>query len=189
MNLKVALKGTIQGQELVNVFYFDWNTIDEEETPNSYIEAYFESFYEDSGLLSALSNDVHYTNYLIYRRVDNEWVDYGNGDVSYDGAVTTDCLPPACAAVLLGKVKGWRGFGRKFLSGIGEANQSKGTLANDFLVILTIAAAYYIQAVGSGGTSLVPGIFSKDSVFRPFITGIVDTLVGSQRRRKQGVGA
>jgi len=37
--------------------------------------------------------------------------------------------------------------------------------------------------------TLVPGIISKTNFFRPFVSASVDTIVGSQRRRKQGVGA
>jgi hypothetical protein len=53
---------------------------------------------------------------------------------------------------------------------------------------LVTAATAYITTIGGGGVNLIPGVVDKNHVFHAFTSGVVDTLLGSMRRRKIGVG-
>jgi hypothetical protein len=185
---KIVLKGNIDEQELVNVFYFEWVDPTTLNVISSFINDYLDRLFIDSGLLGALSNRVHYHTWQAYLRVGGDWVDDASGAWEHAGGVSSDSLPNQSAAVIIGKVRGWRGFGRKFFAGVAEGNQSAGNLSNDFLLLLADAAVAYVADLFVGVVGLRPGIFSKDGVFRPFFVALVDVLVGSQRRRKPGVG-
>jgi hypothetical protein len=83
-----------------------------------------------------------------------------------------------------------RARGRKFLMGFVETAATASTLVTGAVVDLVGAVAEYIsQVVVSTGNNLAPGVPDADSnYFRLFSDGIANTIVGTMRSRKPGVG-
>ncbi len=135
------------------------------------------------------ANTVHTDSYVIQDWQPPDWITTYETTFSKVGSVSSDALPNAVALVILGKALGKRVFGKKFFSGINEGAVASNTLIAEAVTIaVQVLAAYITPFTGIGGGTLTPGILTKTGVFKPFVGGILSAFVGSQRRRKPGVG-
>lgn len=110
---------------------------------------------------------------------------------SFTHTSTPDPLPNQIAAVMIGNTYTPSSRGRKFIPGLTDNATDGSTLIAACVVDLVGAVADYISvAPVSAGNNLVPGVPDYDSsTFWTFRDGVADTIVGTQRRRKPGVGA
>lgn len=101
-----------------------------------------------------------------------------------------DPLPNQCAPCIVAPtaIPGIRG--RKFIAGGADTSALGSTLTAAFVTDLAAWAVDYITTYEiSANNDLIPGVLStKDGFFRQFAEVIVNTIIGSQRRRKPGVG-
>jgi hypothetical protein len=54
--------------------------------------------------------------------------------------------------------------------------------------LASLLAAYLTPFEGIGGGTITPGVLDKNESFRPFVSGLVSSVLGTMRRRKPGVG-
>jgi len=103
---------------------------------------------------------------------------------------TDDPFPNQMAAVMTGNTYEPRARGRKFVMGLVETAADAGNLVTAAVVDLVAAVAVYISQVAvSTGNNLAPGVPDADSdYFRIFTDGIANTILGTMRTRKPGVG-
>ena len=107
----------------------------------------------------------------------------------YVGVGALDALPNVVSAVLIGKAAGIRHMGRKFFGPVAEAAVAANSLIAGYMVIAaSVLLAYLTPFTGLGGGVITPGILDKTETFRPFVGGMVSSLLGSMRRRKPGNG-
>jgi hypothetical protein len=101
-----------------------------------------------------------------------------------------ELLPLQTCAYLVGRTTKPRSRGRKWLPSFGEDQAGSGALVQQALSDLADAGAQYINTLDiGGGNSLVPGVASvRWGIFLPFTGCLVGTIVGTQRRRRQGYG-
>ena len=105
-------------------------------------------------------------------------------------------LPPQSAAVVRAITTGVKRKGRKFLPGFGEDTQDGGELEGGPFGALGAFATDWISNIEVlGADQLDPGVLggatvlgSGDGVFYPFLGAAIVSLLGSQRRRKTGIG-
>lgn len=109
-------------------------------------------------------------------------------DTSFNNA--TEPSPLHAPAYFVGRTARPRSRGRKWMPSFCEDRMGSGALIGAAITDLTAAAADYIDTIDmGGGNSLVPGVPSTvTGTFLPFVGAIVGTIVGSQRRRRQGYG-
>lgn len=114
----------------------------------------------------------------------------GEIEPSITFAETTDMLPHAVCPVLVANTARPKTRGRKSIPGFCELAQDMGDVSAGALAHLATALAQYLaDETLSAGNDLIVGVASTvDGVFYPFTDGHVDTVYGSQRRRKPGVG-
>lgn len=111
-------------------------------------------------------------------------------NLSAGGDVNNDPLPLQIAAVCRFPTNYLRSQGRKFVGGLTE-NQTQG---NGVLIPTTVTAhASYAARIAAGftvnGDLFVAGADNPSKArFAAFTASIVNDVVGTQRRRKQGVG-
>lgn len=142
-----------------------------------------------NAIRSILSNVVETQYYEILIPDAGHWVPFQQVTFVKVGAEGTDYLPNAVAAVLLALAPGFRHVGRKFFSGIAETHTTNNSLTSTGLSYAVTALAAYLAPVGVGdGSVLNPGIIDKTGTFHQFTSGVVASLLGSQRRRKPGLG-
>jgi hypothetical protein len=125
--------------------------------------------------------------------VDDEWVtisSLGNDTANTTPANTSDVLPLQAAACLVGLTERPKSKGRKFLIPFGEDQQIGGSWVAGCQADLAGALLTYLsdRVVGSGKI-LTPGVASSvTGTFLPFLSGLVNFIVFTQRRRVAGYG-
>lgn len=82
-------------------------------------------------------------------------------------------------------------YGKKFLIAFGESALVGSDLTTAVLTALATTLAHYLaDETVAGADVLSPGVPRKGvNDFREFTDGVVNSVVGTQRRRKPGVGA
>lgn len=114
----------------------------------------------------------------------------GTIEPSITFAETTDMLPHQCCPVLVANTARPKTRGRKSLAGYCEADNVMGDISAGALSHLATALGQYLaDETISAGNDLIVGVPSTvTGTFWPFTDGVVNTIFGTQRRRKAGVG-
>lgn len=140
-------------------------------------------------ICQCLAGVILYTDFEFYVPSGDDWILTGAGPLASGGQEGGDYLPNAVAIVLEGIAAGSRHIGRKFFSGVAEGFTSGNVLTGAAVGYAATALYHYVTPYSPfGGGSYTPGTYDKNHVFHPFVSGIVASLLGSQRRRKPGVG-
>lgn len=115
----------------------------------------------------------------------------GQGTWNFNPTSTDDLMPNQMAAVLRGNTTRPTSFGRKFLMGLVETAATGGDLTSSVLTSLATTLANYLADETVSGTSVLsPGVPRKGvNTFLPFSDGVINSIMGTQRRRKPGIGA
>jgi hypothetical protein len=93
------------------------------------------------------------------------------------------------AYVIVG-VTASRRRGKKFLGPLPESLQNAGVPTAGAITALEEFRDGYLATFSSGGQDYTPGVCKPDGLdFVPFVAARIDLLLGTQRRRKPGVGA
>lgn len=107
----------------------------------------------------------------------------------HPGTYPGESLPQQVAAVIIG-VTASRRRGKKFIPAIAETGQANGVVNPGFLAIMSAYGAAYISPMTLVSGTAASGLCRPDGTsFLPFINYRLDTILGSQRRRKQGSGS
>lgn len=111
--------------------------------------------------------------------------------ITWPGTAAGDILPNQIAPVLLASTYRPKTRGRKFIPAFAEAATQGSTLVAGALTALGNAVNDYIaDETISANNDLIVGVPSNvTGEFHEFANGDVTDIVGSQRRRKPGVGA
>lgn len=117
------------------------------------------------------------------------WVPIHEGSFSHGGTIGLDSLPSLVAGVILGIAPGYRHVGKKFFGPIPESMATGSSLAaGAAAAAAAILLAYITPATSILGSTLDPGVVDKTGTFHAFTGGVVSSLLGTQRRRKPGIG-
>jgi len=100
-----------------------------------------------------------------------------------------DELPNQCAAFVIGNTSRPKSKGRLFAFPFSVGTQDEGILTSAVMVAMANFAAQYITYAAVGGDSLVSGIVRETvDQWLPFLTASFNDVIGTQRRRRRGVG-
>lgn len=184
---RVILKSGFNGDDSVrNVFTV--NDTGSEPTMGSYNDWMHEVWH--TGLLAEISDTWAATAIVEEVPSGGLW-SYAREIAVTDivGAATDDLLPRQSAPVIIGLVPGRR-RGKKFIAGFCEGSQSDGQLDIAAKAALLVAGVNWIDpATSVPGSAFLAGVCKPDGTdFVEFNATRVDPIIGSQRRRKQGVG-
>lgn len=100
----------------------------------------------------------------------------------------TDMLPHAVAGVITLPTAHPRRRGRIFLPAMTEAQQDKSILESGAVTAFTNFANAITAVMTPGSANVSYAVLGSDGVARHATTYVVNSLVGSQRRRKPGIG-
>lgn len=114
----------------------------------------------------------------------------GEYATTIEGTGIQDPLPNQMAAVARGVTNRPKTFGRKFLYGWVETCALGGDLITAALTALADFVDLYIEDIDMGTVgALSPGVVRTGvDDFRDFRSGVANSIMGTQRRRKPGVG-
>lgn len=148
----------------------------------------------DEWMSDTLSINQTELNEMVWDEEEEVWeVDrfVGTLDPTATFAETNELLPYQNAAVLVANTGRPKSRGRKSFGGLTEIAQDAGILVPSLLTNMATALNWYLSdETISAGNELISGVASTvTGLFLPFTDGIVNDVMGSQRRRKPGVGA
>ena len=124
-----------------------------------------------------------------YLQLGTQWEFVESVVYNNNGSGSGDTLANLVAAPMIASAGGIRKIGRKFWSGLSEASVSGNSLVSGALAAFATGCAAWISLYTSThGSTISPGIVDKLHVFRPFVSGVVSSLLGTMRRRKPGLG-
>lgn len=183
---RVALDGTLNNVDVTrNVFTL--------ESPSSLpadsaIASYLNSIWH-SGLKAYISS-LWTTTRFIVEEPDGlgHWQYNHEATITITGTGSGDMLPQQVAGVLVG-ITASRRRGKKFIAGLLETANIGGILQGTSWEAMNTAAAAYVAGFEDTGVTIQAGVCKPDGTsFLEFSGYRVDRVLGTQRRRKQGVG-
>lgn len=153
---------------------------------------YIEGIYADfNGYIMATAAAAGLQVYN-YDAVDDDWDEVGSLPWTDGFSAGGDMLPHGVAAVLHAKTTDPDVQATKYIAGMNEASSEGSDLITAAITALVLIVSDWVQDdVGAAtGGDLQPGVWSpKNTAFFQFNNiGVVNHLVGYQRRRKPGVG-
>jgi len=106
----------------------------------------------------------------------------------------TDAMPQMDAAIVNFRTLLPKTFGRKYIGGLLEAGQNGGVLTSTVVSALTSFGAAILADIVSGTITLKPGVVTYKTTFSalhwvPFAAAIVNSVIGTQRRRRINRGS
>lgn len=170
-----------------NVFYFD-NSVDVLADVRAAANNWATLMYATIGGL--ITDQVNGDHMDLYLWEGTDWILQSTDPYVFGGESISNPLPRQSAAVLIGRTATPRVQGRKFIGGLTENFQNGGVLDGVSTTALGgFADVWTDSPFIAAGVSIYPGVWHKASseVIR-FIGNRVDRFMGTQRRRKQGVG-
>lgn len=197
--LKVFLELVLgDGTIAQNVWHFkaDFTDDQSDSAVSTAVETYIEDIY---GALSAyLSDDFtinpSWLNKVAWDSDLQKWATTALVDIftpSFTHTNTDDPFPNQIAPVMTANTFAPGSRGRKFIMGFVETSALAGDLVAGALTALGTALNHYIaDETVSGANLLQVGVVRANAGnFLTFSDGAVNSVVGTQRRRKPGVGA
>lgn len=197
--LKVFLELVLaDGTIAQNVFHMQTAFADDQTDGDvaAAVEGYIEAIYgEVSTYLSTdFTINPSWLHKVAWDPVGAEWATTYLIDIftpSFSHPATDNPFPNQIAPVMVGNTYNPGSRGRKFLMGFVETAADAGSLITAAVVAMVAAVAEYISGFQiDGSNTIYPGVVDDDGpTFQVFRDGLANTIVGTQRRRKPGVGA
>jgi len=197
--LKVTMEVTLgDGSIAQNVYHFYAATLGVygDSTITDAIEDWIETAYNElsADLVDTITQNVCTVQKVVWDGVLGKWVvdalvGYFTPTIVYNNA--SDPLPNQVSAFATFQTARPKSRGRKFLFPFGEDRQDATILSAPALADMADFAADVLTAIFLGpANNLYPGVVRAAAAeFLGFDVGIVTDLLGTQRRRRPGVGA
>lgn len=186
------------GTKAQNIFHFecDFTSTQSDAAVIAAIATYIEDIYAEvqAFVKSTVTLDSVDVDEVQFNAVDDFWEivrSVGQGALSDAFAGTAELLPNQVSPVLMAYTGRPKSYGRKFLAGFDESATDGSDLEAGLVTAMTAALGDWLATeIISSGNDLVPVVVRStvDSVL-PLVSGAVNSIIGTQRRRKPGVGA
>jgi hypothetical protein len=113
----------------------------------------------------------------------------GEAALSDNFTGAANMLPHACAATVSASTSDVNRTSRKSIAGLDETTQDQSDLISAVVTAVANFATQWLADVSLGGSEFLdPGLPGGDGVFYPLLVAAVSDILGSQRRRKPGIG-
>ena len=185
------------GSLVQNVFHFLANFVTDQTKVDvlAAVEGYIEDFY--NAVSTYLADDFTVGDVTVdkiaWNATEELWEvtsNIGTASPTITHTNTDDPFPNQIAPVLIAHTIRPKSRGRKFLMGFVDTAANGSSLVSGALTALANALAVYLaDEVVTTGNVLSPGVPRTNvNTFLELSTGAVNSVVGTQRRRKPGVG-
>lgn len=184
---RLALVGFFNGSdETRNIFTIATNA--GQLPSDTGIDAFFNGLYTTT-FLNEISNHWGSTRWILEEPVNGHWEYRKEKAFVKNGSFVTEPLPQQMAAVLIG-VTASRRRAKKFIPGFTEAASNGGVLTGTAVSVLNTYGAAWLAGLTDNSINTAAGVCdSLGNNFTPLTAVRLDTILGTQRRRKQGVGS
>lgn len=186
----VKTKFTLGAEKIMNTHHFRNEGVTGVTTADwvAGVNNYMQNLY--NGLLGRLSDEWSTDTIESFNLTQDLPLDERTWPTPLTGASPGESLPYQCAALLTFPTQAKRSLGKKFLGGLEEGSTGPaGSLSAAFISSLETFVITYLIGFTAGPNPSVPGNYrAAIEQFIPYVTGIVELLISTQRRRKPGVG-
>lgn len=193
MHLKAAVRATIDSKvEVRNIWYLyngEANTFDMSDMCDAILAGFYTPVrFNLSDKFRIYGIDfAEYTGAAPYHDPKG-WGPSTFFTASLQGAETNEPLPYQCAAVLVGSTATKHVFARKFYAGLTEPGQNNSILVTTAQTNFNTVATNWMQGLNLGGTLWLSECWGPTHGFNTVSGARADSIVGTNRRRKIGVG-
>lgn len=160
------------------------------------IETKMEAAYADiQALVSTyITEQLCFVDRVEFNEIVDEWrivENIGTFTPLFEPSGSIDGVPYQCAPYIYFKTQRPRTVGKKFLFPVGEDVQSDGILSGPAVTAYTAMAAELLAGIALGGDATLTFGVPRTGVnsWFNFLVAVVSDIIGTQRRRKPGVGA
>lgn len=148
----------------------------------------------DDLVTSDVTAQLSFVDRVEFNEIVDEWrvvENIGTFTPTFVPTEATDALPFQSAPFIVFKTQRPRSVGKKFLFPFGEAHQDGTVLTGGAVTAMTSFGTQVINAIAVGGdVTLTAGIVRTGiQTFFNFLVAVVNDVIGSQKRRRPGVGA
>lgn len=160
------------------------------------IELKIEAAYDE--LDTIVKNDVTpqlcFVDRVEYNEITNQWEVVENIGVftpAFNPAGVDDALPFQSSPYVIFKTQRPRSVGKKFLFPLLESQQDSTLMVGGAINAITAYAAIILTAINLGGDATLGPVIVRTAfnTVLPLLVAVVNDVLGSQRRRRPGVGA
>ena len=141
-----------------------------------------------------ITPQLSFVDRVEFNEIVDEWrvvENIGTFTIDFIGTEATDTLPFQSAPYVVFKTQRPKSVGKKFLFPLGEAHQIDTILQGGAVAAIVAYGAQILAAASLGGdATLTAGIVRTGvQTFLNFLVAVVNDVLGSQKRRRPGVGA
>lgn len=186
------------GTQYQNVYYYirDGDDPYSDAAHVSAIKARIEDMYDElAGLvLNDVVEQLSFVDRVAFNEVESQWrvvENVGTFTPVFTPSEAGDGLPHQNAPYVIFKTLRPRTVAKKFLFPVSEAQQDEGILIAGAVTAVTAYAAQTIASLALGGDATLTPHVVRTGVQSSYnlLVAVVSDVIGSQRRRKPGVGA
>lgn len=173
------------GDKTINVYYYE---VDAAGAPNANAVCTWLDTIWHAGLKSSVTNQWHSESVVIYEYTGGWWQYQTEAPYVWTGTAGTQADAQQLALVMTARTSGKRVVPKKFFPGVITADHDRGMLQAAQINALNTSGTAWKTVFLDNGQTCTPGTWTKSNTFLPLLAVRTNTVVGTQRRRKQGVG-
>lgn len=160
------------------------------------IETWVEDAYDE--LVTLVINDVSeqlcFVDRIEFNEIVDEWrvvENIGTFTPAWAPSGTGEALPFQSSPYVVFKTQRPKSVGKKFLFPVAETAQGATILTGGAVTAITAYAAQVLAAINMGGDATLNAVITRTGIntVLPLLVAVVTDVLGSQRRRRPGVGA
>lgn len=157
------------------------------------LEGFLENFYDElAGRISGAVSLAEAVISVMEYDIDDGWLvsrNVGTAEPSVTFSASGDMLPHAVAAVITAPTAVPKRRSRKSIPGCVEEEIDDSEVTTTLLTALALAAIEWLTDTPvTGGIILISSLLSSLGITIPLVSATVPNVIGSQRRRKPGIG-
>lgn len=162
----------------------------------SNIELKIETAYDE---LDALVKDdvtpqLCFVDRVEFNEITNQWEvveNIGTFSPAFNPSDVGDSLPYQSSPYVVFKTQRPKSVGKKFLFPLGESQQDSTIMVGGAVTAITAYAALILAAIPLGGDATLGPVIVRTAfnTVLPLLVAVVNDVLGSQKRRRPGVGA
>lgn len=186
------------GTQYQNIYHVirDGTDVESDATHIAAIKARLENMYDE--LLGQVKNDtvsqLSFVDRVEFNEITDQWEvveNIGTFTVSFTPVNTGETIPYQCAPYLTFKTQRPKSVGKKYLFPFAEDQQDNSILVGAAVTAMTAFGVFVLASIVVGGDVTLTFGIPRTGVgqWYNFLVAVISDVIGSQRRRKPGVGA
>lgn len=145
-------------------------------------------------VLDTITEQLCFVDRIEFNEILDEWrvvENVGTFTPTWAPVGTGNALPFQTSPYVVFKTQRPKSVGKKFLFPLTEAQQDSTILVGGAVTAITAYAAAILAAINLGGDATLNAVIVRTGIqtVLPFLVAVIGNILGTQKRRRPGVGA